>query len=102
MGACYAFRRSWYLDIETPLYNVLGWGWEEEVLSIMTHIYGGEVRLLSQVVGHIYDAPPRDKRMSEDMKAMYAGMSRYVRALVDNYDCKEGLLKNGIIKQWEK
>jgi len=103
MGACYALRRSWYSRMHRPLFNIRGWGWEEEMLSVTTHLYGGEVRLLSQIVGHIFDAPPRDKRMSEEMKADYASMSRMIAHTVGTGAwTREKLFQSGVIKSKEQ
>lgn len=53
MGACYVFRRDWYLDgLQGPWQAGTGWGCDEEILSAATWLRGGEVELLPFEVWH--------------------------------------------------
>jgi len=56
MGACYAFRRSWYDAIGQPLQVLRAWGGDEELLTLGTYCMGGHVHMLPVTVGHIYMA----------------------------------------------
>lgn len=53
MGALYGFRRQWYLDMGEPLAPLLGWGMDEEMLSIGSWICGGRVVLLNVWAAHL-------------------------------------------------
>jgi hypothetical protein len=53
MGACYAFKRDWYIDgIRAPWAFGTGWGCDEEILSAATWLRGGTVDLLPLQVWH--------------------------------------------------
>lgn len=56
MGACYAFRRQWYMDAGRPLAMLAGWGGDEEALSIAAWICGEEIRVIESHVAHLYRA----------------------------------------------
>ena len=53
MGACYAFKRDWYMDgLRRPWRFGTGWGCDEEILSAATWLRGGTVNLLPVQVWH--------------------------------------------------
>ena len=53
MGACYAFRRDWYIDgLLRPWRFGTGWGCDEELISAATWLRGGSVHLLPFAVWH--------------------------------------------------
>jgi len=53
MGACYAFRRDWYIDgMNMPWQFGTGWGCDEEVLSISNYLAGGDNVLVPADVWH--------------------------------------------------
>lgn len=53
MGACYVFRRDWYIDgLREPWKHGTGWGCDEEIISAATWLRGGEVELLPWAVWH--------------------------------------------------
>jgi hypothetical protein len=53
MGACYAFRRDWYMDgLRKPWAFGTGWGCDEEIISAATWLRGGTVDLLPVQVWH--------------------------------------------------
>ena len=53
MGACYVFRRDWYIDgLREPWKHGTGWGCDEELISAATWLRGGEVELLPWAVWH--------------------------------------------------
>ena len=66
MGACYAFRRSWYETIGKPLSILRAWGGDEELLSMSTHIMGGKVWLMPMIVGHVYAAKSNGRVKTAD------------------------------------
>ncbi len=68
MGACYAFRRTWYNKIGGPLQILKAWGGDEEILSLATHIMGGKVELLDVTVGHIYAAAHQGRVMDDTIR----------------------------------
>ena len=86
MGACYAFRRTWYERIGSPLRMLSAWGGDDEVLSLGTHFLGGKVWLLEGVVSHVYMAPHtgREKDAGESARIW---QNRY--AVVDALPCDE-------------
>lgn len=54
MGACYAFKKPWYLEgIKAPWKYGRSWGCDEESLCIPTWLCGGQTRLVDVTVGHI-------------------------------------------------
>lgn len=60
MGACYGMKRSWYLEIGSPLAILEAWGGDEEILSTCSWLMGGRCYLLPPVCGHIW-AAKRDR-----------------------------------------
>ncbi|MFH1604232.1 MAG: hypothetical protein ABIH03_10040, partial [Pseudomonadota bacterium] len=70
MGACYAFKKSWYEKIGQPLRILRAWGGDEEILSLATHLMGGKVELLPATVGHIYMAAHRNREQTADEMAL--------------------------------
>jgi len=80
MGACYGLRREWYDAIGQPLADLWGWGMEEETLSIKTHLAGGMVNLLPQVVGHMFTDNPQP--MNPEDKHLYCEQSRKLANLI--------------------
>lgn len=53
MGACYAFTRDWYLNgLGAPWQWGTGWGGDEQILSIVTWLHGGESVMLDCAVAH--------------------------------------------------
>ena len=56
MGACYAFRRQWYVDAGQPLAMLPGWGGDEEALSIAAWMCGEAISIFDGHVSHLYRA----------------------------------------------
>lgn len=54
MGACYAFSRELYTRIGAPWRLGLGWGMDEETLSLLTWLVGGRCELADVEVAHQY------------------------------------------------
>jgi hypothetical protein len=57
LGAFYAFRRGWYLQMGQPLGVMQGWGMEEEMLSLGSWIMGGRVVLADIKAAHLMKRP---------------------------------------------
>lgn len=59
MGACYAFRRDWYMgDAGQPLAILNGWGCDEQVLSIAAWMTGQKIEVIDGHVAHRYRPRP--------------------------------------------
>ena len=67
MGACYAMRRTWYKTMGQPLSILQAWGGDEEILSAVTWLCGGNVYLLPCVCGHIWAAPREPRGLNGTM-----------------------------------
>ena len=61
MGAFYAFPRGWYDSHGQPFASGMGWGCDEERLSITAHLTGGRVVLLPDTIRawHQFATAPR-------------------------------------------
>jgi hypothetical protein len=59
LGAFYAFRKAWYIEIGEPLGVMEGWGAEEEMLSLGSWIMGGRVVLADIKAAHLMTRPPK-------------------------------------------
>ena len=75
MGACYVFRRDWYIAAGRPLAMLRAWGCDEEALSIAAWMTGQKIAVADQHVAHLYRARPpftvteRDERMVRENRA---------------------------------
>lgn len=67
MGACYGFRKDWYLHMNQPWRLGTGWGCDEETISAVSWLCGGSVDLLDFYVGHYMGKPRRSSIMDGDM-----------------------------------
>jgi hypothetical protein len=56
MGACYAFDTLTYSDAGEPWRIGLGWGCDEESISILARLLGGSVNLVDVECAHLYRA----------------------------------------------
>ena len=55
MGACYAFRRDWYMGVAgQPLSILLGWGCDEQALSMAAWMTGRKIEVIGEHVAHRY------------------------------------------------
>ena len=54
MGACYGFRRDWYMEVGQPMAMLTGWGCEEEALSIASWMSGHTPEIFDGHVAHLY------------------------------------------------
>jgi len=61
MGAFYVLRRAWYDAMGQPLATGMGWGCDEERLSLTAHLTGGRVLLLPDTIRawHEFRGAPR-------------------------------------------
>jgi len=57
-GACYAFRRQWYMDVGQPLAALPGWGGDEEALSISAWYSGHQPAVIEGRVAHRWRSRP--------------------------------------------
>jgi hypothetical protein len=85
MGAFYAFRREWYMQIGQPWSVGTGWGCDEELVSAASWICGGECRLLAGV--HVYHVFDRPRALTvDDLAAIWLNRFRLLYLLPLNLD----------------
>ena len=100
MGACYAFRRDWYMDgLGAPWKWGTGWGQDEETLSVVNYLSGGETELLDMDVWHQYQQPGRYRNSEWQLAGVWAQRFRTVHMLPVSQqlrqDWTDWLNKNG-------
>jgi hypothetical protein len=98
MGACYGFSKKWYEKLGLPLQILRGWGQDEELLSLLTHLFGGEIHLLDCDVEHVYAAPRIALARMTLEETMNVWVNRY--AVVDILPTKAETKKE--LKAWLK
>ena len=84
MGACYVFRRDWYVDgLKMPWQHGTGWGCDEEMISAATWLRGGEVELLPWAVWHRARKPGQQpfRYTGEQMNGLFANRLRLLQVL---------------------
>jgi len=70
MGACYVFRRDWYMEVGQPLAMLSGWGCDEEALSIAAWMSGHTPEVFDGHVAHLYrQAAPWQANMTATERA---------------------------------
>ena len=93
MGACYGFRREWYMSAGQPLAALPGWGGDEEILSIAAWISGEAVELVDGMVGHRFrNSPPwkRDARqIAAEQQAKLASRMTLIHCVADDASRRE-------------
>lgn len=97
MGACYGLRRSRYVkDLAQPLSVNQGWGHDEETLSLVNWICGGESRLVDLEIGH----PFGEARPQTDREISSGGIKTWANrtSMVDYLPMSEGL--RSILREW--
>lgn len=57
-GACYVFRREWYMDVGQPLAALPAWGCDEEALSISAWLSGHQPTVFDGRVAHRWRKQP--------------------------------------------
>jgi glycosyltransferase involved in cell wall biosynthesis len=82
MGACYAISRRWYIDgLGSPWAAGMGWGCDEETISIANWLCGGETRLLPTVVGHVFGTGQHMPWTTDDLARVWFNRVRIVDEL---------------------
>lgn len=82
MGACYAFRRDWYMGMGRPLAALQGWGCDEEILSICSWISGFDPVLFDGHVAHRYRQRPPWPVLDSDHQGHHASRMALINAVV--------------------
>lgn len=84
MGACYVFRRDWYIDgLREPWKHGTGWGCDEEMISAATWLRGGEVEVLPWAVWHRARKPGEQpfRYTERQMFGLYANRLRLLQVM---------------------
>lgn len=85
MGACYAFRRDWYMGAAgQPLSILTGWGGDEQALSISMWMTGGKVEVINGHVAHRYRPRPPWTPSQKALDAVHASRSAMIQAFVSD------------------
>jgi SAM-dependent methyltransferase len=72
MGACYVFRRDWYMLAGQPLAALPGWGCDEEALSIAAWLSGHTPEVFDGHAAHLYRPRPPWAVTDADHAAVHA------------------------------
>lgn len=97
MGACYGLRRSRYVkDLAQPLAVNQGWGHDEETLSLVNWICGGESRLVDLEIGHPFGQSKPQNNHNIPMGAIKTWANR--TSMIDYLPMSEGL--RSAIREW--
>jgi hypothetical protein len=93
MGACYAFRRDWYMEIGQPMAMLAGWGCEEEALSIAAWMSGHTPEVFDGHVAHLYRAvaPWRQSQTQEERMAVRQNRMALIHAVVSDATARREL-----------
>ncbi|MEI8164762.1 MAG: glycosyltransferase [Chloroflexales bacterium] len=87
MGAFYTFTRAWYVEMGEPWQVGTGWGGDEELLSVVSYLFGGDVRLLparievTHRMGDTAGNPDRWKPSMDDLDGVWLNRFRMVHFL---------------------
>jgi len=108
MGACYAFKRDWYLDgLRAPWAYGTGWGCDEEIISAATWLMGGAVDLLPLQVWHKARKPIQVpyKLTDRQLLGVWANRLRLLDMLpmtnADRVELVRHIMPALTMKQWE-
>lgn len=82
MGACYAFRRDWYIKAGRPLAILRAWGCDEEVLSIAAWMTGQKIEVVDRHVAHLYRSSTPWKLSPGEIMRLHANRLAMVNAFV--------------------
>lgn len=92
-GACYAFRRDWYLDVGMPLAALPGWGCDEESLSISAWYSGHMPEVIGVDVAHRWrSSAPWQKTLAEKRRIWQSRVSM-IEAVVTHTGDKDELIR---------
>jgi hypothetical protein len=93
MGACYGFRRDWYMTTGgQPLSILSGWGCDEQVLSIAAWQTGQQVEVVGGHVAHRWRPRPPWPVPPGAAAAVLASRIAMIQALVINATDRRELL----------
>jgi hypothetical protein len=81
MGACYAFRRDWYMAVGQPLAALPGWGGDEEILSICAWISGEPITCIDAVATHRWRPSPPWKLKAQEYANIRASRMALIGAV---------------------
>jgi len=110
-GACYVFKRSWYMKTGQCLSALPGWGGDEEALSITAWLSGHAPRVFDGRVAHRWRArAPWKLTEAEHIAIRYVSRAAIIGAVVsDPADAKELLKWQGAqpytspeVERWRK
>ena len=99
MGACYAFRRDWYMRAGRPLAMLPGWGGDEAALSIAAWLTGWTPEVIDGHVAHLYRPTPPWAVTAVQIRAMAASQAALVSAFATPEDAAE-LLAWSRLDKW--
>ena len=109
MGACYAFKREWYMDgLRRPWQYGTGWGCDEELISAATWLMGGRVDLLPVSVWHQARKPGQVpyKITNQQLIGVWANRTRILDMLPMSADERNELVKHIMpaltLSQWRQ
>lgn len=96
MGACYVFRRDWYMQAGQPLAALPGWGCDEEALSIAAWMSGHTPEVFDGHAAHLYRPRPPWIVTPEDHAAAHASRMALIHCVAtDATDRRE-------LEQWQR
>ena len=95
-GACYVFRRDWYMSAGQPLAALPGWGCDEEALSIAAWMSGAQPTVFDGHVAHRWRAAPPWPVGSQEHAAVHASRMALIHAVVADAAARAEL------EQWQR
>lgn len=99
MGACYAFRRDWYMgEAGQPLSILSGWGCDEQVLSISAWMTGHGVGVFNGHVAHRWRARPPWSPSRKAIDQVSASRVAMIQAFVSDATDRAELLSWGNLR----
>lgn len=93
-GACYVFRRQWYLDVGSPLAALPAWGCDEEALSISAWYSGLQPTIFDGHVAHRWRAAAPWSRGAADIVPLCKSRMSLIHAVVQNDEAAAEELRN--------
>jgi len=93
MGACYVFRRDWYMDeAGQPLAILNGWGCDEQVLSIAAWMTGEKIEVFDGHVAHRYRPRPPWTPSAQALASVVQNRIAMIQAIVSDATDRRELL----------
>jgi glycosyltransferase involved in cell wall biosynthesis len=83
MGAFYAFRKKWYVEIGEPWSVFSSWGCDEELISLASWLSGGDCRLMAQHIKswHLFSRPEAVPYADWELAEIRANRFRLLRMM---------------------